>query len=149
MLVSHGGVQFVCYEFLKGHFGVYQKATRPSSTDGSTIADKSVLIRLENSMGYLSMGAVSKIVATTVTYPLQVIKSRLQQRSQTTELSATGEVQIVRRKYTGVKDCARKIWCREGISGFFKGCIPNAIRVAPSAAITFVVYESVVDIMTN
>ena len=88
-------------------------------------------------------------VATTATYPLQVIKSRLQQRSQTVELSASGGIEIVERRYAGVTDCAKRIWMREGVSGFFKGCIPNAIRVAPSAAITFVVYESMVDFMTN
>ena len=144
MLVSHGGVQFVCYEFLKGHFGVYKKATRSNSGSSGRI-----LHRLEDSLGYLTMGAMSKIVATTVTYPLQVIKSRLQQRSQTTELSLTGEVEIVKRQYNGVIDCIRRIWVNEGIIGFFKGCLPNAIRVAPSAAITFVVYESVTDMMSK
>lgn len=147
MLVSHGGVQFVCYEFLKGHFGVYKKARRSDS--GSSSSNSSVFHRLEDSLGYLTMGAVSKIVATTVTYPLQVIKSRLQQRSQTTELSVTGEVEIVKRQYNGVIDCVRRIWVNEGIIGFFKGCLPNAIRVAPSAAITFVVYESVTDMMSK
>ncbi len=57
MLVSHGGVQFVCYEFLKGHFGVYKKASRPSFISTATTSDKrSILIQLENSVGYLTMG---------------------------------------------------------------------------------------------
>ena len=88
-------------------------------------------------------------VATTVTYPLQVIKTRLQQRSSSTELSASGEIQIVKRHYNGVIDCVRKIWTHEGLYGFFKGSLPNAVRVAPSAAITFVVYESIMDIMSS
>lgn len=54
MLVSHGGVQFVCYEFLKGHFGVYQKAAGISRKDN-------VFTRLEDSLGYLTMGAISKM----------------------------------------------------------------------------------------
>jgi hypothetical protein len=88
-------------------------------------------------------------IATTITYPLQVMKSRLQQRSQTAEMNAIGEVEIVKRQYKGVIDVATKIWKMEGLYGFFKGCVPNAIRVAPSAAITFVVYESIVDMMSN
>lgn len=52
MLVSHGGVQFVCYEFLKGHFGVYQKAASRS---------ENVFTRLEDSIGYLTIGAISKM----------------------------------------------------------------------------------------
>ena len=84
-------------------------------------------------------------IASTITYPIQVIKSRLQQRSQTAELLASGEVEIVKREYYGVIHCASKIWKCEGFIGFFKGAIPNALRVAPSAAITFVVYETVTD----
>ena len=144
MLVSHGGVQFVSYEYLKKNFGAYTKATRSNNKDESGVWE-----RLQDSLGYLSMGAVSKIIASTITYPIQVIKSRLQQRNQTAEISATGEVEIVTREYKGVIDCAGRIWKREGIVGFFKGSIPNAIRVAPSAAITFVVYEFVTDSMTS
>ncbi|ACI64160.1 hypothetical protein THAPS_38111, partial [Thalassiosira pseudonana CCMP1335] len=120
MLVSHGGIQFVSYEWLKGHFAAWNR----------TIGE-----RLRASFGYLVMGATSKFIASTTTYPLQVIKARLQQRSQ--------------REYSGVIDCVGKIWRNEGVGGFFKGCVTNALRVAPSAAITFVVYESVLDALTD
>jgi solute carrier family 25 folate transporter 32 len=85
--------------------------------------------------------------ASTCTYPVQVIKTRLQQRSQALEISQeTGKLKVIHREYTGgITDCVQRIWAREGIGGFFKGCIPNAIRVAPNAAITFVTYESVMD----
>lgn len=142
LLVSHGGVQFVSYEFLKGHFGTYTKAARESSANERN----SIIDRLEDSLGYLTMGGISKIIASTTTYPLQVIKARLQQRSQAVEISNEGEVLVSKRDYKGVIDCTRQILRREGIYGFFKGNIPNAVRVAPSAAITFVVYESVMDL---
>jgi len=138
MLTTHGGVQFVAYEYLKATFGTYTKAKRSISGKNS-----GVMYQLQDSVGYLTMGAVSKIIASTVTYPLQVIKSRLQQRSQTAELTAAGDVKIMKREYAGVIDCVTRIWQREGFVGFFKGCMPNAIRVAPNAAITLVVYESV------
>jgi solute carrier family 25 (mitochondrial folate transporter), member 32 len=51
-LTSHGGVQFVAYEFLKKHFHY----ARPKRDDS-----KSVLERLELSMGFLTMGALSKM----------------------------------------------------------------------------------------
>ncbi len=44
-------------------------------------------------------------------------------------------------KYKGTIDCIIKIWRNEGTLGYFKGVVPNALKVAPSAAITFVVYE--------
>jgi solute carrier family 25 folate transporter 32 len=89
-------------------------------------------------------------VASTATYPLQVMKARLQQRSQAIEVSeTTGEIIVAKREYSGVIDCAKKIWRNEGIYGFFKGCVTNAIRVAPSAAVTFVTYEFVLDMLTD
>ena len=89
-------------------------------------------------------------VASTTTYPQQVIKARLQQRSQVVEVSEiTGEIIVTKREYTGVADCVGKILKNEGINGFFKGCVTIAMRVAPSAAITFVTYESVLDMLTE
>lgn len=82
-------------------------------------------------------------IASTFTYPLQVIKSRLQQRSEAVNINQDGRVTIRKRSYKGPIDCVRRIWYNEGILGFWKGCIPNAVRVAPSAAITFVTYEFV------
>jgi solute carrier family 25 (mitochondrial folate transporter), member 32 len=145
LLTSHGGVQFVVYEFLRKHFH-YARKTAQRNSDIETTT--SVLERLENSFGYLMMGAVSKMVASTVTYPLQVMKSRMQQPTSSIELTNTGDVRVVNRNYyTGTVATVSKIWQQEGLSGFFKGAVPNAIRVAPSAAVTFVVYETVMDIL--
>ena len=93
--------------------------------------------------------AYSFRVASTVTYPLQVVKARLQQRSEIVELTAEGEVRVVKREYSGIRTALAKILEKEGPAGFFKGCIPNAVRVAPSAAVTFVVYEAVMDYLTD
>jgi Mitochondrial carrier protein len=172
LLTSHGGVQFVVYEFLRKHYH-YQRASSSSSAkvvdhlssvvnggddSKSTITKRhsppqrrSVWERLELSTGYLTMGAVAKIVASTVTYPLQVIKARMQQRSQAVEITPDGVLQTVRRdgSYNSLVQTIRRIHHTEGMLGFFKGCIPNAVRVAPGAAITFVVYEEVMDWFTT
>jgi solute carrier family 25 folate transporter 32 len=139
LLTTHGGVQFVVYEFLRKHF-LYTRTPRESN-DGY----QPVLERLEKSLGYLTIGATAKIIASTTTYPLQVVKARMQQRSEVVELTAEGDVRLVRREYVGLLKTGRRIWQKEGVVGFFGGCIPNAIRVAPSAAVTFVVYEAVMD----
>lgn len=141
MLTSHGGVQFVVYESLKKRFQ-YTRAERTKTWKGSSLFE-----RLKVSAAHLTMGAVSKIVASTTTYPLQVIKARMQQRSEFVELSSDGEVRVVKRDYNGVLRTIEKVWRKEGIGGFFKGAIPNALRVAPSAALTFVVYELTVDLL--
>jgi len=141
LLTSHGGVQFVVYEFLRKHFH-YARAQR-------AVESTSLIKRFENSLGYLTIGAISKIVASGVTYPLQVMKSRMQQPSSFVELTNTGDVRVVKRDYTGLVATAQKMWEQEGIASFFKGAIPNAMRVAPSAAVTFLVYESIMDILQN
>jgi hypothetical protein len=69
----------------------------------------------------------------------------MQQRSQSVELTADGEVKAVERRFEGLIGTTRRMWKREGLRGFGRGLIPNTIRVAPSSAITFVVYEAVVD----
>lgn len=86
-------------------------------------------------------------MASTVTYPIQVIKSRMQQPSSSLELTSTGDVTVVKREYVGLVRTIGRMWKQEGIAGFFKGAVPNAVRVAPSAAVTFLVYESMMDML--
>ena len=52
MLTSHGGVQLVVYEFLRKHFH-YVRAQRT--------AESSIMKRFEDSLGYLTIGAISKM----------------------------------------------------------------------------------------
>ena len=70
MLVSHGGIQFMAYEFMKGHFSSYvgsngkrddvERRSNEGNIDGvrwkGTIGE-----RLRDSLGYLVMGAMSKL----------------------------------------------------------------------------------------
>lgn len=142
LLTSHGGVQFLVYEFLRKNFH-YARAQRDDQDN-----NLSVWNRLEKSAGYLTMGAIAKIFATTATYPLQVVKARMQQRSEALELTAEGEVRVVKRDYQGIRAALKRILEKDGPMGFYRGCLTNAIRVAPSAAVTFLVYEAVMDFLS-
>ena len=121
LLTSHGAIQFAVYEWLKSL--VVSHSSNQQQQQQQQPAWISVLI-----------GGASKIVASTATYPSQVVKSRLQQRdgSPTTK------------RYEGLVDCVLKISRQEGLAGFFRGVLPNALKVAPSAALTFVVYEELI-----
>ncbi|CAB4407534.1 unnamed protein product [Rhizophagus irregularis] len=111
--VSHGALQFMAYEELKKwRFKVNMK-------------DPDRL----NNVEYLLMAATSKIFATIITYPYQLVRARLQY--QRTEI-----------KYNGVIDTIKKVYRTESILGFYKGLAPNLIRVLPGTCTTFLVYEN-------
>ncbi|KAF2087598.1 mitochondrial carrier [Saccharata proteae CBS 121410] len=110
--VSHGAIQFMAYEQLK-HYR------------GSQIGGKSEL----SNWDYLYLSAVSKVFAGSITYPYQVVRSRL----QTYDAGSA---------YRGVRDVVTQLWRREGIRGFYKGLGPNIVRVLPSTCVTFLVYEN-------
>ena len=73
LLVSHGVAQFCVYEKLKSS----AQDARAGSEGGESLG----------TLDFLAMGAVSKVIATTATYPSQVIKSRLQPVRQRTALA--------------------------------------------------------------
>ena len=77
------------------------------------------------------LAGASKVVASVSTYPYQVVKSRLQQR----------ENSINERRYKGLIDCVYKIWQKEKIAGFFRGLVPNVVKVVPQSALTILIYE--------
>ena len=119
-LTSHGAVQFAAYEYMKVSIAKMAEASP------GWIEEK----HLNSPLQPLVLGGISKMIASTVTYPYQVIKSRLQQR---------GEKGVY--KYKGIIDCSIKLRQESGIPGFFRGLAPNLIKVAPGAALTFVIYE--------
>lgn len=132
LLVSHGAIIFVLYEGLK-------------------VWGPAALGRELNSVDIFLMGAGTKVVSSFVTYPFQVIKTRIQQRDL--ELIKPGAsasfLEHTKHRYTGVIDCIAKTFRYEGVYGFYKGVIVNSLRVAPSAAITFVAYEFIADLFRS
>jgi solute carrier family 25 (mitochondrial folate transporter), member 32 len=76
-----------------------------------------------------------------------VVKARLQQREIPTASKLVDSALVRGAHYDGVIDCVKRTWRHEGVYGFYKGCLPNALRVAPGAAITFYSYETISDML--
>ena len=68
-----------------------------------------------------------------MTYPLDVLRRRMQMRG------TMGD----RFPYRNAVHAAVMIYTTEGLVGFYKGMLPNILKVAPSIAIAFVTYEFV------
>ncbi|KAK4760835.1 hypothetical protein SAY87_005728 [Trapa incisa] len=127
--VSHGAIQFTAYEELR-KFIIKIKSEGRIERPGT--ADKVL-----NSVDYAILGASSKLAAILLSYPFQVIRTRLQQRP-----SADGTPRYLDSWHV-VKGTARL----EGILGFYKGITPNILKNVPASSITFVVYENVMSLL--
>jgi solute carrier family 25 protein 33/36 len=74
----------------------------------------------------------AKLFAAAVTYPHEVVRTRL--RLAPTVSVGGGRVEM---KYTGLIQCFRTVWKEEGMLGLYGGLTPHLLRVVPSAAIMF------------
>ncbi|XP_051122560.1 nicotinamide adenine dinucleotide transporter 2, mitochondrial-like [Andrographis paniculata] len=116
--VSHVAIQFPAYERIKFYLS---PKDRKNSDD---LRPREVAIA----------SSCSKIVASILTYPHEVVRSRLQEQ---------GQVRNAELQYEGVIDCIQKLYRKEGIPGFYRGCATNLLRTTPSAVITFTSYEMI------
>lgn len=78
----------------------------------------------------LFSGAVAGLVSQTSSYPLEVIRRRMQVGG------AVGDGRRLR-----ITETARKIWLEKGFRGFWVGLTIGYIKVIPMAATAFFVYE--------
>ena len=74
----------------------------------------------------LMLGAASGLFAQTCCYPLDTVRRRMQLK---------GTV------YNGLGDAFRTILRDEGFRGFYRGMLPNAVKVVPNTAVRFVAYD--------
>lgn len=120
--VSNGAIQFMTYEELKRwRMDIARRKLNDRRDEGEPI-------KLDN-FEYICMSGASKVAAIGITYPYQVIRSRIQNH-------ATAHI------YPNIPTCIRLTFQHEGFRGFYKGMAANAVRIIPGTCVTFVVYEN-------
>ncbi|EQC37775.1 hypothetical protein SDRG_04802 [Saprolegnia diclina VS20] len=78
----------------------------------------------------LGCGAVAGACGQSAAYPFDLMRRRFQ-------MTALSDKQ-----YNGTMDAVTTIYRHEGIRGFYKGLIPNSVKVIPSIAVMFVTNEA-------
>lgn len=78
---------------------------------------------------YTIISGISKLFALSLTYPYQVVRSRIQN-------NATAHL------YPTIPACIARTWREERFRGFYRGLGTNLVRVLPGTCVTFVVYEN-------
>lgn len=113
ILASNPSIQFMVYETVKRYFQQFFKSK-----------DLSGFL-------YFTIGAVSKTVATIVTYPLQILQSRLRastKKSENSKKVAQSLLDIIR---------------SEGFLGLYRGMEAKLVQTVLTAALMFMCYEKI------
>ncbi|KAJ3042343.1 hypothetical protein HDV00_007477 [Rhizophlyctis rosea] len=116
-LAPYVALNFTAYEFFRNIF-------TPAPTPTSPSPSPSIVARL-------ACGALAGTVAQTATYPLELLRRRLQ---------ITG-MKGARFQYNGMWDAWVTIIRQEGLKGLYAGMVPNYLKVVPATAVSFVTYE--------
>ncbi len=144
--LSHVAVQFPAYEYLRRKF-TGKGMGEMDDDNGHT-----------HWFGVLAASIMSKIMASSATYPHEVIRTRLQTQrrptpgveylqglgmSENQAVSVGAKLTIPEPKYKGVVMTFRTILREEGWRAFYAGMGVNMMRAVPAATVTMMTYEYV------
>ena len=129
--VTESTLQWVLYERMK-----LSLARREAQRLANPRYVRNWIDDMEEWGGKFTAAAGAKLFAAAVTYPHEVVRTRL--RLAPTTVTESGQVKM---KYTGLIQCFRTVAREEGMAGLYGGMTPHLLRVVPSAAIMFGMYE--------
>ncbi|UYV66237.1 Slc25a54 [Cordylochernes scorpioides] len=113
-IIPYAGIDLAIYETLKN---LYLSRNDRNENPGVLVL--------------LACGSISSSCGQLASYPLALIKTRLQAQT------AKGKEE------TSMRILVRKILHKEGIAGLYRGICPNFLKVIPAVSISYVVYEHV------
>ncbi|TXG51820.1 hypothetical protein EZV62_020989 [Acer yangbiense] len=123
IMVCNPSIQFMIYESSLKHLREKRAASK--------LGLKSV-----SALEVFLLGALAKLGATVSTYPLLVVKSRLQAKQE-----IGGNISL---RYSGTIDAIIKMIRYEGFPGFYKGMSTKIVQSVFAASVLFMVKEELV-----
>ena len=109
--VTESTMQWVMYERMK--LGLARRESRRLATPGY---QRTTMDNVEEWAGKFSAAAGAKLIAAVVTYPHEVVRTRLRQAPTT--ISESGQVTV---KYTGLVQCFKLVAKEESFRGLYGG----------------------------
>jgi len=103
---------------------------------------------------HFASAGVSGILASAITQPLDVVKTRLQTQEVHHHHATRSDIPASDRvagnvRYRSLWPTATSIFLEEGPRGFFRGALPRMVFAAPSAALCWGSYEGVKQMLCN
>ncbi|EFJ47224.1 hypothetical protein VOLCADRAFT_44148, partial [Volvox carteri f. nagariensis] len=129
VMVANPTLQYILYEWLTAKLLQLRRGSAASKALGKPGSTP----RLGTGDVFL-LTALAKLGATLVTYPMLLIKSRLQAMNSSTAHEA---------RYSGVLDAGVAILRREGLAAFFKGMRLKMLQTVLAAALLMSIKEQV------
>ncbi|CAK7326990.1 unnamed protein product [Dovyalis caffra] len=130
LLTSNPSIQYTVFDQLKKRL-LERQLSRRSSIDSSPEA--------LSAFSAFALGAVSKCMATCVTYP--AIRCKVMLQAAESDESRIEEVQPKTEKT--ISGALYSIWKKEGLLGFFKGLLAQNLKTVLSSALLLMIKEKI------
>jgi len=128
--------------------GVSSTPATPAKEDSENVMS-SFLASASDFVEHFLLGAIAGAVGAAVVYPIDLVKTRLQNQRKSTAAAAANATGAAEVYYRGPIDCFRQTVAREGVRGLYKGIGPQLIGVAPEKAIKLAVNDLLREAFTN
>ncbi|RKP37126.1 mitochondrial carrier domain-containing protein [Dimargaris cristalligena] len=133
--VAESAIQWVIYEQLK-------KMIPSASSSPPTIATTTTTKTTKPWLEYFGAAGTAKFLAAVITYPHEVLRTRLRQVSLVASTGSGPGVMVA--PYRNLAHCFSTIVREEGVAALYGGMTAHLLRTVPNAAIMFFCYEFVV-----
>lgn len=128
-IIPYSGIQLAVYDICR------------------TIILKYSITKKLDTIQIFCIGSIAGATAQTVVFPIETIRRRLQ-------ISGFEQINDIdphatKPRNNTVMYVIKDLWGQSGIRGFYRGMIPNYMKIIPAAGISFVTYEYIKDFIIN